>query len=236
MLPVMSRRRLIRSAVWGSTATLAPLGLQAARTDGEHLAFGAYRNGDHIGEHHLTFAAASGRLQVAIDIRFAVKFALLTVYSYRHQSRETWRDGRLVALAATTDDDGERSTVRARADGEWLVVEAGGGSRKLPADLLPTSYWHESTIARGQWLNTQDGRVVRSTVDRLGPDRIEALGRAVTAMRYRLRGDLDCDLWYRDGQWTKLRFTASDGSTIDYVLESARFGSAARFQPRPAPG
>jgi hypothetical protein len=36
------------------------------------------------------------------------------------------------------------------------------------------------------------------------------------AKRYELTGDIDCNIWYRDGRWVKLRFQASDGSTIDY--------------------
>lgn len=232
-MSTLTRRALLRSAALSSVGLLRPRSLLAMPAAGEHLAFRAYRDGDEIGEHRLAFTADGARLQVAIDIRFDVRFAFLTVYSYRHQSRETWQSGRLVALDAITDDNGEQSTVRARAGGEQLVVEVGGGRQSLPAHILPTSYWHESTIEREQWLDTQSGRIVRSSVTRLGTGQIEAGGQSVGATHYRLRGDLNCELWYRDRQWTKLRFNASDGSTIDYVLQSARFDRAARFAPIP---
>jgi hypothetical protein len=102
---------------------------------------------------------------------------------------------------------------------------------------MPSSYWHERTIQRGQWLDTQSGRLARSTVERLGAEPIEAAGRSVTATRYRLRGDIECELWYHESQWRKLRFDASDGSIIEYGLESATGDGAAWLAPtRPIGG
>ncbi|HSA80840.1 MAG TPA: DUF6134 family protein, partial [Geminicoccaceae bacterium] len=118
------------------------------------------------------------------------------------------------------------------AKGDQLVVEnAAGDVVLLPGDILPSSYWHERTVEREQWLDTQSGRLARSTVERLGAEPIEAAGRTVEATRYRLRGDIDCELWYHEGRWSKLRFGASDGSTIEYALESAPGDHAAWLAP-----
>jgi hypothetical protein len=68
-------------------------------------------------------------------------------------------------------------------------------------------------------------------VERLGVERIEAAGRTVIARHYRLQGDLNCELWYGDQQWSKLRFAARDGSTIEYRLDSANVGGAPWLTP-----
>jgi hypothetical protein len=112
--------------------------------------------------------------------------------------------------------------VQAEALGDRLVVKtAAGDVLDLPGTTLPTSYWHERTVGASQWLDTQSGRLMRSTVARLGSEPVETAKGHLTATRYRLEGDLSCELWYADQRWCKLRFGASDGSTIDYLLESS---------------
>jgi hypothetical protein len=236
IMPAMSRRAAVRS-ILGSGAVLAlpvpALALPAA--DGE-IAFRAHRNGTGIGTHRLGFSAAGNRLVVDIEISFDVSFAFVTLYRYRHRSRESWQGARLVGLDTNTDDDGERFVVRARAQADRLLVEtAAGDTLALPGDTLPTSYWHERTVTASQWLDTQSGRLLRSRVEQVGREPIEAAGTRVSATRYRLEGDLSCELWYAGRLWSKLRFGASDGSTIDYVLTVTSLGDAAWFAHWPAP-
>jgi hypothetical protein len=218
MVPVMPRRAVLR-ALAGGAALALPRPARARPRDAAQTLFRASRDGSEIGWHRLAFRTDGERLVVDIEISFEVSFAFLTLYRYHHRSRETWRGPRLVALDTTTDDDGERYAVRAQAAGDRLrVATAAGETVELPADVLPTSYWHESTVARSQWLDTQKGRLLRAEVERQGQDEILAGGRRVRATRYRLQGDLDCELWYHEQRWSKLRFRASDGSTIDYQL------------------
>ncbi len=218
MMAVVARRTLLRAL--GGGALLALPGRALARPAGDDaLAFEATRDGRELGWHRLAFRAEGERLLVEIEISFEVAFGFLTLYRYHHRSREVWRGRHLVALDTTTDDDGERFAVRARADGGQLAVETAAGARlTLPGDTPPTSYWRESTVERGRWLDSQSGRLVRSRVERLGEQEIEAAGRRVRATRYRLQGDLDCELWYHEQRWSKLRFQASDGSRIEYRL------------------
>lgn len=228
MMPLLSRRGLVRTMLGGS-AMLAlsgkPLALPAA---GDEVVFRADRNGREIGWHRLGFKTEGERLLVEVEIRFDVTFAFLTFYSYHHRSRETWQGPRLVKLDTTTDDDGEQFAVQAEALGDRLVVKTAAGEvLDLPGSTLPTSYWHERTVETSQWLDTQSGRLMRSTVERLGREPVETAKGPLPATRYRLEGDLSCELWYADQRWCKLRFRASDGSTIDYTLESSPSDHAA---------
>jgi hypothetical protein len=212
-----TRRRLLTAC--GALAGLAALPRALAVVPkSERLDFEALRDRSPLGWHRLRFRREGDLLHVEIAIDFEVSFAFLIFYRYRHRNHEVWQGDRLVRLDATTDDDGERFEVRARAEGERLLVEGSGGRLELPGDTLTTSYWHERTVERGEWLNTQDGRLARSTVTARGIERIKAGGREVDAARYTLEGDIDSDLWYRDSLWAKLRFQAR-GSTIEYVLQ-----------------
>ena len=213
----------------GGSAALALSGNAfALPAAGDEVVFRAYRNDREIGWHRLAFGTAGERLLVEVEIQLDVTFAFLTLYSYRHRSRETWQGPRLVALDTRTDDDGEQFAVQAEAEGDRLVVKTAAGEVvDLPGETLPTSYWHERTVEASQWLDTQSGRLMRSTVERLGEEAVETAKERLSATRYRLEGDLSCELWYADQRWCKLRFRASDGSTIDYVLESSARDHAA---------
>ena len=124
MTPEMSRRGVVRSLAWGCAWSWLPVrSLPALASGGAHLAFRVLRNGADIGWHRVNFLAAQGPLTVDIEIRFDVTFAFLTLYRYRHRSRETWQGSRLLALDAATDDDGDQYRVRAHAAGGRLIVE-----------------------------------------------------------------------------------------------------------------
>jgi hypothetical protein len=192
----------------------APLVARPAPPD---FHFFARRNGERIGHHQVGFIRDGEHLQVDVDIQFDVTFAFIPLYRYRHHNRELWRGNRLIELKSQTDDDGAAHWVRAVARGDRLLVESSAGARDLPADTASTSYWNEAKIRDGRWIDTQSGRLVRSTVETHPPEPVRADGRSVLAKRYALAGDIDCDLWYNGGRWVKLRFQAPDGSTIDYV-------------------
>ncbi|MCM0020859.1 MAG: DUF6134 family protein, partial [Tagaea sp.] len=75
-----------------------------AQAQSRTLEFDVLREGSPIGTHRVTIDRRDDEVRVEIAIDMAVRFAFLTVYRYTHRSRETWREGRLVALDAQTDD------------------------------------------------------------------------------------------------------------------------------------
>jgi hypothetical protein len=168
-----------------------------ARSAPADLYFVARRNGSRIGHHQVRFIRRDDRLEVVVDIQLDVTFAFIPLYRYRHSNRELWQGDRLIELESQTDDDGTDHWVRAVAHGDRLAVESSAGSLDLPADTASTSYWNETKIRAGRWLDTQSGRLVRSRVATRPSEMVRVEGQSVVAKRYELAGDIDCDLWYR---------------------------------------
>ncbi|MGI9436035.1 MAG: DUF6134 family protein [Geminicoccaceae bacterium] len=185
----------------------------------EPTTFIAYRNDSLFGYHKLNFTESGPRLTVDIEIAFDYKLAFIPLYRYRHRNREIWEDGRLVALTTETDDDGTNYRVEAKAEGDRLLVSGSGGKLILPAGTPSTSYWNEKTLERGEWLDTQNGKLARSTVTSRNPEPIMVAGKEVIAKAYDLAGDITCTLWYHNDRWVKLRFIASDQSIIEYTID-----------------
>lgn len=183
------------------------------------LSFRVERAGDPIGTHKVSFTREGDELHVAIDIDLAVSFGPITVFRYTHRNRETWREGKLVALETETNDDGKRYTVSAKATEDGLeVTSSANGTFMAPADIIPTSYWNPATLRQTQLLDTQKGRILDVEIEEMGAREAEAGGRTVPVEEYRMTGDLKLKLWYsRDREWLNVIFMAR-GSEVDYRI------------------
>jgi len=219
----------------GSTAALASDDLAY----GSSLSFAAIRNGQTIGSHSLTFQKNGTQLTVSTAIDLAVKFMGVTAYRYVHRSQEVWSGDTFLGLTAHTDDDGKKYAIQIRRDGAALAVERnappevlsaatldrglqrdGAVRTTLPPHLLPSTHWNVRQIRQSVLVNTQTGSELRIQVSALGRETIRTAHASIDATRYRYTGDLLMDQWFDDaGRWVKTSFTASDGSTIEYVLQ-----------------
>lgn len=193
---------------------------------GDALAFKAFRNGQPIGSHRLSFAREGDRLAVTTSIDLAVRLMGFTAYRYTHRSRETWSGNDLQSVESSTDDDGKRYAIDVRREGGRLVVErqapdvAGAARGFLAADILPSTHWNIRQTRQPSLLNAQKGTVDRIGVETAGREVVRTAAGSVEATRYRYRGDVRMDQWFdARGRWVKLAFTAFDGSVIEYVLQ-----------------
>ena len=201
---------------------------------GESLVFSAFRNGQPIGTHALAFQRQGGRLIVSTSIDFAVKLLGITAYRYSHRSREIWNGDDLQSITTLTEDDGKHYAVRARQEGNGLVVERempgavvndqglqrGGPIREtLPSGILPSTHWNMNQVKQSRLLNSQKGTEERIAVARVGRETVKTVAGAVEATRYSYSGGIRMDQWFDDrGCWVKSLFVVSDGSTIEYLL------------------
>ena len=182
---------------------------------GPNLSFDVLREGEPIGHHSVTFRQVDGDLQVDIAITLEVKVAFITVFRYEHENTEIWRDGGLVAIETTTNDNGEKHWLRGQAGDDGFLVESSSGSYVAPLNVVPTSYWNIALVDRPQLLDTQSGRLITVDVTNLGGETIAVAGQTVETMRYDVSGDLDAKLWYTaSGEWAKFTFEGRGGEVV----------------------
>lgn len=75
-------------------------------------------------------------------------------------------------------------------------------------------------IGQSTLLNTQNGAQAHVQVTLLGRDKVKTATGWIDANHYRYSGDVAKDQWFDDrGRWVKTLFKASDGSTIEYILQ-----------------
>jgi Family of unknown function (DUF6134) len=194
-----------------------------AETAPPPIGFVVKRDGGPIGTHRLTFHTEPGpdgeRLIVDIDINIVVRIASVTIYRYTVKGRETWRNGRLLALDTATDDDGTKKTVRVRATDAGLQVDATNAHYLAPPDTLPESYWRLDTVKHQHFIDIEDGTLVDLFSTPAGRRTITVGDKPVEMNVYHVEGDITGELGYgTDGQWMLLHFP-SHGSDILYTRE-----------------
>ena len=183
--------------------------------------FAAFRNGERIGTHTLTFSGTGDQRTVTTSIDFAVKVLGLTMYRYKHQGQEIWNGNAFQSLATQTDDNGAKFTVRAarQADG-GVATTATGGQKTLPAGTVPSTHWNFGQVQQSAILNSQNGNLSKVQITPKGRETIRTANGSLPANRYTYAGDVEMDQWFDDrGRWVKSAFKASDGSTIEYILQ-----------------
>ncbi len=185
---------------------------------GKEIAFDVFREGEKVGRHNVAFSRTSSR-DLSVVTRFELQITFLTIpfYEFRYHSSAVWRNGRLTTLVAQIDDDGEKSTVRAVTNDQGVRITGPKGQQESITFLYPTNHWNAGVLSQSRVLNTLDGKISRVQISEVGRERIRAEGAWVQATRYQYSGDIDTTVWYDDaGRWLKMRFTAKNGSVIDY--------------------
>lgn len=184
-------------------------------------AFTVLRDGDEIGTHVLTFESDTSGLKVSVatDIEVTLPLIPIPVYRFTHRGEELWREGRLVKLDSTTDDDGTDHRLSVAATADSLHVVSDKGAHASPSDIIPASLWNPELRRQIVLLNTLDGTEMEVSIQSLGEEMISARGVTQRADHVKLTGGLERDLWYtKQGVLVRVRFAAKDDSIIEYVL------------------
>ena len=74
-------------------------------------------------------------------------------------------------------------------------------------------------LERSQTLATISGNVKKFKVEYVGAEQLKVRGKKVTTQHFQLTGEFKRELWYdKNDVLVSVRFEASDGSTVAYVL------------------
>lgn len=187
--------------------------------EGGKLEFKILRNGDPFGMHVIEFKQKGGKIITDIEINMKVSLAFFTLFEYEHHNREVWQGGRLISMESKTNDDGKKYFVKAKRQGDKILVKSTKGTYETPGDIAASTYWREDMIKRDQILNSQKGRLQDISIENLGVEQVIAGEEYVPATHYKVQTkDRVIDVWYhtKSGQWVDLAFKIK-GQSIDYV-------------------
>lgn len=205
-----------------ATAARPAIAADPIQLYGNEIRFDVERDGDVVGQHVVTFTRTAQGVKVDARADINVSVLFIPAYRFKFQSHELWRDGALLSMDASTNDDGDYVAVKAQRDDGGLHVKSTVGEYAAPT-LLPMSHWNAALLKGGVILNTMTGELIDIKVQDVGFDTVTTRNGSLRARHYIYSGDLTGDIWYdSEGRWVRLRFQAHDGSTIDYVCRRCR--------------
>jgi hypothetical protein len=161
-------------------------------------------DGKQAGSYQMTVQQnANGTETMSAQADVKVTVAFVTAYSYSYRGTESWKDGRLLRLDSTANDNGKRYALTATAEGNGLRVNANGQQRLTRADVWTTTYWRQPDprfINHGvPLLDADTGKDILGKLEYLDNKAITVAGQSVPCAHYRVSGPVQVDLWY-DGQ------------------------------------
>ncbi|HEY9081200.1 DUF6134 family protein [Magnetovibrio sp.] len=216
-------KTLIRSVAFAMAAVVATATWQAHAAN-KTLAFTVLRDGSNIGTHSYAISEHGDETLVEVNTDIEVKVLFMTAYKFIHASKEVWKNGKLVQLNSTTDDDGTAKSLNVKAQGDTLTADsvvAGQDRRQNAAPtVIPASLWKQDIVKQSAVLNTLDGTLMNIKVEDLGAEEVEAGGAKIEAQHYSITGELTRELWFSGaGDLVRVRFPDKTGSEIVYALK-----------------
>ena len=175
-------------------------------------------DGKPIGSHHFQVAGIGSETTLLSEADFRVTVLGVPVYRYRHVSHESFRDGCLQRLEASTSENGRNYEVRGSlADSDFELMTPQGPNR-LPACIMTFDYWNPRILQQSHLLNPQTGAYVPVIVTHLGAEILAVEGKPELAETYLLVADaMKIKLWYSANQrWLALESPTSDGRLMRY--------------------
>ncbi len=206
---------------WGVAPALAQDSYSASQpAPATTVKFAVMRNGAQIGTNSIRFGRDGSDTTVQMVTHVKVGFAFLTLYRFDQTENERWADGRLLALDATTDDNGTVHRASAAAQDGRIVVHCDGKvSATPPASIIPFSLWNPALVAQNVALDTRDGGLESIRVADRGEETVMVQGRSRRAHHYQIMSSFPEDVWYDDNdQLVRVELKGSDGSTILYQM------------------
>ena len=175
-----------------------------------------------IGYHQVRINRENNRKTVHTQASFDVRLLFIPVYSYSHETRESWEDGCLVNISSTTDDNGDNYFISSTDSNNELEIETRDGKRSIDGCVRTFAYWDLDLLKSGRLLNTQTGEYQAVSVKDLGTDKLNLDDRELQARHFRLAvEEMTIDLWYTmDMRWLALESITESGAVLRYLPDN----------------
>jgi len=191
------------------------------------------RDGASIGTHHVTVTPQGLDTKVEEKTDVAVTFGPITLFHMEHRRDEIWHDGELESLTAHTNKNGDVYDIEITRETDGYKRIINGRTDRFDPSVKPLTLWHEDLFKYTSFFSPMDDRTFEVSVDYVGTEKLDLIGRSVDAFIYRVSGDTNREIWFDpDGLIMKVRLL-DHSPNIEYVLSSVDEASSKLAMERP---
>jgi hypothetical protein len=211
---------VLKYALAMATAVLLalPAGKACADDTGAYT-FTVLKDGQPVGHHRFVFDRSGDRVEIREATEIKVKLAMIPIYTFEHQARELWQDGRVVKVDATTNDNGEKLDISVRPDGQGYVRTVNGRVDRFDASKRMLAVWNKETLQHHDFFSVVEDQTLKVSFQLIGQEKLSLDGQVLDVDHYRMVGDEERDIWFdKAGQVVKVEFQRH-GADIAYVRD-----------------
>lgn len=208
-----------KTFAWAAVATLLAMPLAAVADDAGEYTFAILKDGAPVGEHRVVFARDGARIDIREATEIEVRFAMIPVYSFEHEGRQIWENGRAVRIDADTNANGERLHITVRPNGQGYIRTVNGRVDRFDQSTAVLAFWNKDTLEHHAFFSAVEDKTLQVAFEFVGREKITIEGTELDADHYRMVGDEERELWYdAAGHIAKVRLRRL-GSDIEYVRD-----------------
>jgi Family of unknown function (DUF6134) len=208
-----------KSLPWAAVAALLVMPLTALADDTGEYTFAILKDGALVGVHRFAFDRAGARIAIREATAIEVRLAMIPVYSFEHEARQIWENGRAVRIDATTNDNGKELHITVRPAGRGYIRTVNDRVDRFDGSIAVLAFWNKDTLRHHAFFSAVEDKTLWASFEFAGKERITIAGAALDVDHYRMVGDEEREFWYdAAGHIAKVRFRRS-GSDIEYVRD-----------------
>ena len=219
-----------RSLPWAAVAALLAMPLAALGDDAGEYSFAILKDGAPVGVHRVAFERAGARIAIREATAIEVRLAMIPIYSFEHEARQIWENGRAIRIDATTNQNGKELHITVRPAGRGYIRTVNGRVDRFDGSMAVLAFWNKDTLRHHAFFSAVEDETIRASFEFAGKERITIAGAELEVEHYRMVGDEERELWYdASGHLAKVRLSRL-GSEIEYVRDQLTPRA-----PRPSP-
>ena len=176
-----------------------------------------WRQNKIIGEHEILFSENDGILNIETNIDIEVKIFFLTVYTFSHQAKEVWKNGKFMKIDGYSNFEDEREYfIKGEVKDGFLFTSGMDGELKLDKNLIPSNFWNIDVMYQDDIFDTQKGIVRKLDVKEAGKELITINNERINCTKFILNATRhpkdkglfpEYTLWYsQDKELMKFKF------------------------------
>jgi hypothetical protein len=202
-----------------AAAALLAMPLAAVADDAGEYTFAILQDGAPIGVHRVVFDRDGSRVDIQEATAIEVRFAMIPVYSFEHEGRQIWENGRAVRIDSTTNNNGKELDITVRPSGRGYIRTVNGRVDRFDESTTVLALWNKDTLEHHSFFSAVEDKTLRVSFEFAGREKVTIAGAKIDVDHYRMVGDEERELWYdAAGHLAKVRLRRL-GSEIEYVRD-----------------
>lgn len=198
-----------------------------ARALNADLNFRVWIDQREVGTHQVQLTSQASKTEAVTRVDMKLKILLITVFDYKHESREIWDENCLVQLDTRTTVNRKKYSVKASSQATpgspatKMVIEstspdASSSSQPNNDCVASFAYWDLEKLQNRNLINTQTGEITPTAFKAQGESIVPKT--KLAANTYRLsNAEANITLWYSDeNDWLALQTETRRGQ-LTYV-------------------